>query len=176
MYMLGRELSRLGWRVSYLVGDYGQTPALRTEEGLMVHAAYEAGQHGALLGTATALRRFWHALEGVDAGVYITRGMTAQTGVVAAFARLRDKRSVFWFGKDADAAYAVPRLSGLPFSERIPAWYGMRNVSAVVCQTTQQLHLLRKYVGRQGELIRNISPWHAEEEARGPAGYRRGDA
>ncbi|MFW6156215.1 MAG: glycosyltransferase, partial [Armatimonadota bacterium] len=138
MYLLGREMRRRGWGVSFLVGDYGQGGAFCTSEGLHVEVAYPAGQQGALLGTARALCRFWQALVTVDADVYVTRGLTAQTGVVAAFARSRGKHSLFWFGKNADATYAIPRLSGLPFAERVPAWYGMRNASAVVCQTEQQ--------------------------------------
>ena len=170
MCLLGREMHRRGWTVSYLVGDYGQGDSLCTDDGLLVHVAYEAGQQGALLGTARALRHFWQALVAVNADVHVTRGLTAQTGVVAAFARSHHKRSVFWFGKDTDAIYAVPHLSDLPFPERVPAWYGMRNASAVVCQTRQQLDLLREHVGREGALIRNVTPWHDAARSRGAGG------
>ncbi|MFO8079993.1 MAG: glycosyltransferase family 4 protein [Armatimonadota bacterium] len=170
MYLLGREMRRRGWSVSYLVGDYGQGNSICTDEGLQVEVAYEAGQQGALSGTTRALCRFWQALASVDADVYVTRGLTAQTGVVAAFARSRRRHSIFWFGKNAYAIYAVPRLSDLPFHERGPAWYGMRNASAVVCQTEHQLDLLREHVGREGVLIRNVTPWHDADRSRGAGG------
>jgi glycosyltransferase involved in cell wall biosynthesis len=170
MYLLGRELAGRGWAVSFLVGDYGQGAALITDEGLRVEPGYETGRRGALFGTARALNRFWQALASVDADVYVTRGLTGQTGVVAAFARSRGRHSLFWFGKNADATYAVPRLSGLPFAERVPAWYGMRHADAIVCQSRQQLGLLREHVGREGVLIRNVAPWHGWECSRGTGG------
>ncbi len=157
MYLLGHELSRRGWDVAYLVGDYGQDAA-DSPGGFRVEAV-KPGRDGTLPGTVRALRRFWKALANVDADIYVTRGLTAQTGVVAAFAQWHRRHSVFWFGKDADALYAVPRRSGLPIAERIPAWYGMRHASAVVCQTSQQLELLRAHAGRSGVLIRNVTPW-----------------
>ena len=78
---------------------------------------------GALL---RSLREFWRALDEVDADIYVSRGLTGQAGVLAAYAKLRRRRYVFWFGKNADASYGVPWLSPLPAIERLSAWYGIR--------------------------------------------------
>lgn len=164
MYLLGREMSGRGWDVSCLVGDYGQQMPPRTD-GMRVELVNGAGRQQGLFGTPGRLHRFWRSLARVDADFYVTRGLTAQTGVVAAFARSCGKHSLFWFGKNLDAIYAVPTQSELPLPERIPAWYGMRHACAVVCQTERQLDLLARHVGRSGVLIRNVTPWHDMEPA-----------
>jgi len=95
----------------------------------------------------------------VDADIYISRGLTGQAGVIAAFGKLRRRRYIFWFGKNTDAKYGVPRLSALPLLERLLAWYAIHYADAVVAQTNDQRRLLREYVGREGVVIPNDSPW-----------------
>lgn len=170
--LLGRELRRRGWQVSFLVGDYGQERVQETPDGIRLLRAYANSAGGrSMASTVGAMREFWKALKDVDASIYVTRGLTGQAGIVAAYSRVRRKKYVFWFGKNSDARYGVPWLSGLPLTERLPASYGIRAASAVVCQTEQQRELLRKHIGRDGVLIRNATPWCEGTSIRESGGY-----
>ncbi|MGC9317113.1 MAG: hypothetical protein ACP5KN_03650, partial [Armatimonadota bacterium] len=86
--LLGRELRRRGWQVSFLVGDHGQEPDLRTPEGIRVLQAYgSTGTGRSATSTLGAVREFWRSLQEINAGVYVTRGLTGQAGVVALYSR-----------------------------------------------------------------------------------------
>ncbi len=158
--LMGRALSERGWEISFLVGDHGQERSMQGRNGFHLLRAYSNRGSGVLVGhTLRALREFWRSLEEVDADIYVSRGLTGQAGVLAAYAKLRRRRYVFWFGKNADASYGVPWLSRLPAIERLSAWYGIRAAHAVIAQTNDQQELLRKHVGRSGFVVPNAVPW-----------------
>ncbi len=160
LYLFGRALKKKGWRVSYLVGDCGQPQALETAGGLSVLRAYgRADNRPAWQTLFRSLPEFWRSLAKVNADIYISRGLTGQAGVIRALTRLLRRRYIFWFGKNADAKYGVLRLSPLPLLERLLAWYAIHYTDAVVVQTNDQRRLLREYVGREGVVIPNVSPW-----------------
>jgi len=157
--LLARALMNKGWAVSFLLGDYGQDTVTRTSDGIQLLRAYQ--QSGGCIARILCrdLPQFWRSLARVDADIYVSRGLTGQAGIIAAFAKLHRRRYVFWFGKNSDAKYGVPALSPLPLLERLPAWYGIRFADAVIVQSNDQDTLLRKYVGRNGVVIPNVSPW-----------------
>ncbi len=160
LYILARALGEKGWSVSFLVGDYGQDRAKETSEGIRILQAYSQSSSRSICAILLrSLPEFWRSLVEVDADIYISRGLTGQAGVIAAFAKLRRRRYIFWFGKNTDAKYGVPRLSALPLLERLLAWYAIHYADAVVAQTNDQRRLLREYVGREGVVIPNVSPW-----------------
>jgi len=158
--LLGQALKEKGWDVSFLVADFGQGRTIETEDGIRLLRAYpQSGSRSTRDILLRSLPEFWHSLREIDADVYVTRGLTGQAGVIAAFAKLYNRRYIFWFGKNTDAQYGVPMLSRLPLLERLPAWYGIHFADAVVVQTNEQGSLLRKYVRRNGVVVRNVSPW-----------------
>jgi len=156
--LIGRALTRQGYRVSFLVGDCGQPSPMLTGEGIPVVRAYR--QDSERTAAEVLLRRlpqFWKSLRDVDTDVYICRGLTGQAGIVAALAKLYRRRFVFWFARNLDAIYSVPRLSSLSLLERLPAWYAMRYADAIVVQTHDQKILLQEHVGRTATVIPNAS-------------------
>jgi len=160
LYLLGRALREKGWEISFLVRDYGQERRAEGPNGIRLLRAYSNRGEGLPIGALLrSLREFWRALDEVDADIYVSRGLTGQAGVLAAYAKLRRRRYVFWFGKNADAWYGVPWLSGLPAMQRLSAWYGIRAADAVIVQTNDQQELLRKHVGRSGFVVPNAVPW-----------------
>jgi len=160
LYLVGRALREKGWEISFLVGDYGQERSMGGPNGIRLLRAYSNQGQGVFIGEKIRLlREFWRSLEEVDADIYVSRGLTGQAGVIAAYARLKRRRCVFWFGKNADAWYGIPWLSPLPAIERLPAWYGIRAADAVIVQTNDQQELLRRHVGRSGFVVPNVAPW-----------------
>ncbi len=158
--VLGRALKEKGWEVSFLVGDYGQDRAIETSEGIRLLRAYSQPSTRPVWAILVrSLPEFWRSLAEIDADIYVSRGLTGQAGVIAAFAKLKRRRYVFWLAKNADAWYGVPRLSPLPFVERLPAWYGIHSADALIVQSNEQEALLRRYVGRSGVLVPSVSPW-----------------
>lgn len=172
LYLLGRGLKSRGWRVSYLVGDWGQAQAVETAEGFSVVRAYRQPDSGsARQKLFRSLPEFRRSLAQVNAQIYISRGLTGQAGVIRAFTRLFRRRYIFWFGKNVDAMYGLPSLSPLPLVERFPAWYGIRFADAVIVQTNEQNALLRRYIGRSGFVVPNLCPWQDTGPHGGPGEY-----
>ncbi len=159
LWLIGRALHDNGYRVSFLVGDYGQPSSMMTGDGMAVVRAYRQDTQRTVTEVLLRrLRQFWKSLRAVDADVYVCRGLTGQAGVAAAFAKLYRRRFIFWFARNIDAIYSVPRRSSLPLMERWPAWYAIRYADAIVVQSEDQRALLREYAGRTGVTIPNASP------------------
>ncbi len=170
--LFGRALKEKGWDVSFLVGDYGQGRRIVTPEGIRLLRAYSQSRSRSTCKILLrSLREFWRSLAEIDADIYVSRGLTGQAGVIAAFAKLYHRRYIFWFGKNADAKYGTPSLSPLPFVERLPAWYGIHSAHAIIVQSNEQEALLQRHVGRSGVVVPNVSPWNGTAPGSQPGEY-----
>jgi len=171
LYLLARELRHRNWGVSFLVGDYGQGNIAYTAEGIQLVTGHPGRKlQDRAWGRSYAAWRLWRTLQSIDADIYISRGLVGQAGVIASYCRLKGRKYVFWFGKNADAWYSIRGLSPLPFWERLAASYGIRNADLVIVQTNDQNRLLKKHVRREGMVVPNASPWQSTLESE-PADY-----
>jgi len=166
LYLLARELRQRNWGVSFLVGDYGQGNVAYTADGIRLVTGHPGRKlQDRAWGRSYAAWKLWRALQSIDADIYLSRGLGGQAGVIDSFCRLKNRKYVFWFGKNADAWYGIRGLSPLPFWERLAALYGIRNADLVIVQTNDQDRLLKKHVRREGVVVPNVSPWQSTPES-----------
>ena len=164
--LLARELRHRNWGVSFLVGDYGQGNIPYTAEGIQLVTGHPGRKlQDRAWGRSYAAWKLWRTLQSIDADIYLSRGLAAQAGVIASFCRLKSRKYVFWFAKNADAGYGIRGLSPLPFWERLAASYAIRNADLVIVQTNDQNRLLKKHVRREGVVVPNASPWQSALES-----------
>lgn len=161
LFLHAQHLVETGWRVTFLVGNYEETPAETWTRGMRVVKGPLPAPDG-LTGRLAGLRSFWRLLRELDGDIYATRGLTGQAGIVAAYCRHACSKYIFWFGKDADAWYGDPKVSPLDPVEKRLAAYGIRNAFEVVVQSQHQSDLLSGHVGRRGYLVPNICPGNGQ--------------
>ena len=143
--LLARALARRGVPVSMVVADYGQ-PDPAVIDGVHLHRAH--GLHEGL----PVLRFFhprltglWRALGRADAQVYYVSTASAQLGIVAAFARLHERRVVFRIAHDLDCD--PQRLLIRLWRDRKLYEWGLRRADVVLAQSEQQRAALRAHYG-----------------------------
>ncbi|MDC8772079.1 glycosyltransferase family 4 protein [Roseateles albus] len=149
--MIARALVEAGVRVSLICLDFGQ-PAIEVIDGIEVHRCFAPGAgvpglrffHPRMSGLFAAMKR-------INADVYYQRCSGMTTGLVAAWARMAGKPSIYAGASDLDFQPGPPNLTGA--KDRFAFNRGLAAVSAVVLQNPRQQELLRQHHGREGVLI-----------------------
>jgi glycosyltransferase involved in cell wall biosynthesis len=153
--LIGRELARRGYRVSFVVLDHGQPDGIEID-GIRVFKAYrpEAGFRG-LRFFHPRLTKLWGAMKRVDADIYYQRGAGAESGLVAIWCRRHGRVFVFAAASDLDCETS---LSYLPTQrERMLYRFGIRNASRIIAQTRQQVTTFATSFGVHPVLILGCS-------------------
>jgi glycosyltransferase involved in cell wall biosynthesis len=153
--LIGRELAKRGYRVSFVVLDHGQPDGVE-HEGIRVWRAYapDAGKPGF---------RFVHprwtllraALNRAGADVVLQRAAGCETGQVALWCQWHGRPLAFSAGSNSDCERRLPYLKTRP--ERTLYRYGLRRAACVVAQTETQVRMLREGFGIDAILIRSCS-------------------
>lgn len=152
------RLADRGWRISFVVGDYGQEATCLHPDIRIIKAHAPHDQKSGLQFLARDLPRFWRALGAANADIYFQYGVGGLTGPLAWFTRRQRRRFVFWMASDSDPQCRVPEASRLPRSQRWLAYQGMRGADVLLAQTTGQQALAQQHLGRDSEILPNIWP------------------
>jgi len=154
--MLAKHLAQLGWRVVFLVNDYGQETEVRTEQGITLRKAYERRRLPGLLGkVGQTLPHLWRSLGWADADVYLMRGADTYACAVAYFCQRAARAFVHHCSAMRDVISLLQPWWSLRGATAAPYAYAARRASMVVVQSVEQERLLVKRLGRPTELIPN---------------------
>ncbi len=171
--LMGGELLKRGWPVRFVVGDFGQGRRAVTDDGIKLIACYGGTSlPKGLRFILHRLPRMWRALSKARADVYICQGVGWESGLVAAFCRLRGAKCVIRMGSAADPLFDDDTVSFISRRDRSFSAYGLRHAHAITAQTAEQLALLSARLGRDGILLRNV--WPVPDEVAPPNGSPRG--
>jgi glycosyltransferase involved in cell wall biosynthesis len=154
--LLGEELVRRGYRVSFVVLDHGQ-PDGEMLRGIRVLKCYRAdrGVRG-LRFFHPRLTGLWNAMKRADADVYYQRGAEAETGLVGHWCRRHARGFIFAVAHDTNCMPATPLIT---WFERFLFHYGLRRADAVITQTLGQQRMLREAFGMASTVVRSCSAW-----------------
>lgn len=153
--LLARALARRGYRVSMIVGDYGQ-PDGKVWDGVKTHIAYDPARGLPVLRFLhPRWTGLWSAARRADADIYYVSCAGMQVGELAAFARRRGRKLVFRVAHDDDCIphRLVARLdaSGPRFWLHTGLYkYGLKRADAVLVQSEHQRRLLKEHFGLDG--------------------------
>lgn len=165
--LIGRELARRGYRVSFVVLDHGQADGIEID-GIRIFKAYqpEAGLRG-LRFFHPCLTRLWGAMKRADADIYCQRNAGAETGQVAVWSRRHGRAFVYAAASDSD--YDPTFVHKKRRFDRVLYLYGLRRTSSVIAQTMRQQLRFRENLGIESQLIRSCT----EDIAEISRGHRR---
>jgi glycosyltransferase involved in cell wall biosynthesis len=149
--ILARLLVRDGYRVSMICCDYGQPDRVEVD-GITVHKVFapDAGLP-VLRFVHPRLTLMWRALREVDADVYYQRSSAIWTGVVAAFARLHRRGSIYAGASDRDFIVGEEQIKFA--RDRWIYRRGLASVDAIVAQNQAQVESCRRHHRREAVLI-----------------------
>jgi len=165
--LIASALQNLGYRVTFLVPDFGQPNKVVTGQGIaLIKTRPEMAVRKPHRFLSDILCLF-RAMNRAGADIYYQRTSAAVTGVTALFCKLKKKPFVFSVASNMDLDGST-RLYLKRYSYALYR-YGLKHATAVVVQTEDQLRLLKETMGRSGVLIRST---FAHPEEAGQQGVR----
>lgn len=126
-------------------------------EGIKVYNPFDNKHSGYTYLFPWNIFRLFLVLHKIDADVYIQRASTPLTGWIAFFTKLKKRIFLYSSSSDNDVSKTLTVKSLTDFKKWLYR-YGVRHSDCVVCQTNHQKHLLKKSVGKEGAVIKNLYP------------------
>jgi len=146
-------LTQRGYSVSFVTLDHDQSDGLE-HDGIRVFKTYE--KERGIPGFRFFHPRWsglWRAMARADADVYYQRTAECETGQVALWCRLHQRKFIFAAANDSDCDSSLYALT--PWREKALYRLGLRLADAVTAQTATQQAMLRKNMGVEAVLVRN---------------------
>lgn len=154
--LIGRELAKRGYPVSFITLDHGQDNEMEID-GMRIIKAYEPNVGIRMLRFLhPRLTSLWRAMRRADADIYYQRTQDSITGIVAAFCRRHRRKFVFAVASDACCVVSLPYCTAR--HERVFCRYGLRRANLIIAQTVTQQKLLRENFGVDSTVIPNCAP------------------
>ncbi|MCP4609801.1 MAG: glycosyltransferase family 4 protein [Planctomycetes bacterium] len=154
--LLGRELAKREYRVSFVTRDHGQDDEMKIE-GMCIIKAYDQNVGIRVLRFLyPRLTSLWRAMRRADADIYYQRTSDSFTGIVAAFCRRYHRKFVFAVASDASCLISLPYCTAR--HERVFCRYGIRRANLIIAQTVTQKKLLHENFGVDSMVIPNCAP------------------
>ena len=156
--IIGRNLAKRGYRVSFVTLDYGQDDELGID-GMRIIKAYDQNVGIPVLRFLhPRLTSLWRAMRRADADIYYQRTSDSITGIVAAFCHWHRRKFVFAVASDASCLVSLPYCTAR--HERVFCRYGLRRAHLIIAQTVTQQKLLRENFGLDSMVIPNCALDH----------------
>lgn len=151
--LLAKELVSKGFRISFVVGDYGQKK-LEEVEGIAIiksSQSFVSHRNRALRSVPDALS-LQRAMNIANADIYYQRTAHFYTGQVAFFWKIRRKKFVFSVGHDSNCD--INLLNELNKVIKLMYIYGIKNADCIVVQSKEQQDLMKANFGKDSVLIK----------------------
>jgi glycosyltransferase involved in cell wall biosynthesis len=158
--LLGKELVKNGYDVSFIVLDYGQK-SFEIVNRIKIYKTVPTGY--VLSGVKSiyfAVKCIWNTLKKADADIYFQECGGYYTGFVALFCILKRKRFIFQLASDMDVDGTF--IKNAKLYERILYNFGIKRADGIVAQSDYQQELLKKNYDQDSIVIKN--PYPIEEE------------
>ena len=154
MSILSKELVKRSYDVSFIT--FGEKSSFyETYDDIKVYCAFNSKFKGYSYLHPYNIYSLIKILHKIEADIYIKKGYSPLTGIMAFIAKLQNKKFFFIASSDKD-------LSGKLDASSIDKWpnifyqFGVKNCTRVICQTNHQLNLLEQKVGKKGIIIKNL--------------------
>lgn len=151
---IGRELSRLGLDVHFIVGDWGQADRVEVD-GITIHRATFRYMGGSNKYVLPDWWRIFGLLRLIRADYHFIKVPRHLLFLIGLYCRTNGGKLVFVGQKDSDLDERVIRSH-----EGAPGWWlyrtGMRLAATVVAQTETQQAGFQKVFGKSSTVIRNV--------------------
>lgn len=155
--LIGRELAKKGYNVSFLVFDHGQ----RVHEEIGGIKIYKTVQKGLALSPKTifiSTIKILSILKQVNSDIYIQEcaGRGYDTGFISLFCFLSKKKFLFLVSSDADVDGTLRKRKG--YLANIFYKVGLKRADCIITQSEYQQSLLRKNYDKDSIIIKNPYP------------------
>lgn len=159
--LLGKALVERGYRVSMVVGDYGQ-PDGAIWSGITTYKAFKPDEGIPVLRFVhPRWTRMWSALKRANADIYYASSAGMHIGLIALFCRMHGKKMVYRVAHDNDCNPEAVKVLVKYARDRFLYRLGVNRVDAVLVQSEQQKSALVKHYGLDSHIASMLVTPHA---------------
>ena len=166
--LFAKALVKKGFQVSMICMDHGQDEEL-VIDGVRIIKAYQPNAGIPLLRFFhPRLSSIWKGMKQANADIYMQLSAGMLTGVVTAFCKLNNKKSIFYAASDADF-----RKNPTHIKYRRDLWlyqYGVRHADKILIQNPNQQRLCKLMYNRDSVQVPNVYAL-PESATNNPNGY-----
>lgn len=157
--LLGNELARRGWPVSFVVNDFGQPDTMATDlEVQLIKAARRPGGLPLVRFLTRTIPGCVRAFRQADPQICIQRGAQWHSALLARECRRNHARFIFWLAHDDHAYIGVPGKSDQRGLRRAAAFWGLKHADTVIAQTRTQQSIMKQLYGIECPIVPNLWP------------------
>ncbi|EMR73001.1 glycosyltransferase [Thermoplasmatales archaeon SCGC AB-539-N05] len=103
------------------------------------------------------LFKLFKTLKKINADIYIQRAATPLTGLVSLYAKISKKAFLYSSASEDDVSYFLD-INNIKDLNKLIYRFGVKHSSLVLCQTSNQKELLKKSIGKNGTVLKNLYP------------------
>lgn len=156
MTILAKELAKRSYDVSFVTFEKTSS-YYEIFEGVKVYTTFSNRLRGFSYLLPQNIYKLIKILRKIDADVYIKKGYSPLTGVLAFIAKLQNKVFLFVASSDKDTSINLD-ISTITTLTNIFFRFGVKHCSKIICQTNHQKVLLKQKIGKNGIIIKNLYP------------------
>ena len=154
--LIGKELTKNGYDISFVVFDHGQKSFEVIDEIKIYKTIPKGYVLSGLKSFCFAIKSIWDALKEANADVYYQRCAGRDTGFVALFCFLKKKKFVYGLASDKDVDGTFTK--GAKVYERILYNFGIKRAVCIIAQSEYQQGLMKKNFSKDSIVIKNPYP------------------
>jgi len=156
MSILAKELIKRSYDVSFI--SFDDTSCKYKEfDGIKMFNPFFNKYKGHTYFNPYNLLKLFKTLKKIDADVYIQRGTTPLTGLVSLYAKMSKKIFLYSSASEDDVSYFLD-IKNINDLNKLVFRFGVKHSSLVLCQTSNQKKLLKKSIGKNGIVLKNLYP------------------
>jgi len=154
MSLLAKQLAKRLYEVSFVTFEKFNFSS-NLIEGVKVYNAFYSLQRGYAYLLPQNIYKLIKLLNKIDTDIYIKKGYSPLTGIIAFYTRFKNKKFLFIASSEKNVSSNLD-ISAHSNLKNIFYRYGVKNSTMIICQTNHQKNLLKQKIGRDGQIIKNL--------------------
>ena len=151
---IAKELVKRSYDVSFVTFEKSSS-LVEVINGIKVYNLFNNLGKGCVTLYPQHLYKVLRILNRIDADVYIQKGTTPLTGMIAFFAKFRNR--IFLHAASSEKNVSINlKITSIKDFKNLFYRFGVKYCDCVICQTNHQKKLLKQTIHRDGKVIKNL--------------------
>jgi len=154
MTLLAKELIKRSYDVSFITFEKSSKSA-EIVNNIKIYNPFSNQGSGYTYLRPIYVFKLLKVLNNIDADIYIQKGRTPLTGILAFFTKLKNKAFLYISSSEKHVSENL-RIRSIKEMENLIYSFGVRNCDRIICQTNNQKKLIQQTIGKEGQVIKNL--------------------
>jgi glycosyltransferase involved in cell wall biosynthesis len=154
MTLLANELIKKSYDVSFITFEKS-SKSIEKVNNIKIYNPFSSRGRGYTFLRPIYVFKLLKLLNNINADIYIQKGKTPLTGILAFFSKLKNKAFLYISSSEKHVNENL-KIRSIKEIENLIYSFGVRNCNQIICQTNNQKRLLKQNIGKEGKVIKNL--------------------